>query len=87
MIPLHEAGHAFEEWFRSRDPHGYEKYDARRRELFRESVSKGAGFVTGYARTNVWEFSAESFAAFWERPILLKKKNPKMFLLIEDLVA
>lgn len=71
----HEIGHAF--WkkrvFIPRDNTKYKILD-----IFKASEKTGKGFVSSYAKMNVDEFFAESYAAFAKNPTAFTKLNPPM---------
>lgn len=80
----HEIGHAF--WNKRvfvPDKISKVKWDIA--DVFNASAKTGKGFVSSYARTNVDEFFAESYAAFAQNPAAFTKLNPSMGKILKGL--
>lgn len=81
---VHEIGHAF--WNkRVYVPDKISKIKWDIADVFNASAKTGKGFVSYYARTNVDEFFAESYAAFAKNPAAFTKLNPSMGKILKKL--
>lgn len=81
---VHEIGHSF--WNKRvfvPDKISTIKWDIA--DIYNASLKTGKGFVSPYARSNVDEFFAESYAAFAKDPKALTKLNPSMGKIMKQL--
>lgn len=81
---VHEIGHAV---WKSKVfvPDKVSKVKYNILDVFNASTKTGKGFVSSYARTNVDEFFAESYAAFAKNSKALTKLNPSMGKILKGL--
>jgi len=52
-------------------------------DLFEEMTGTGKGFTTLYAQENAMEFFCENYQFYYRQPEALKKRNPKIYNLME----
>lgn len=83
--PVHELGHALEDAVARHDASFYRRWSARLEVAFQKAQQRGS--ISDYALTNPAEFVAEGVAHYFDQPEALKKADPDLFSLIEQLVA
>jgi len=82
--PVHELGHALEDSVERHDPRFYQNWLSRVQGAYQRA--RGQGSVSDYATTNPAEYIAEGVGHYYEDSALLKKKDPQLFQLTQELL-
>jgi hypothetical protein len=80
----HEIGHNVHENMMTNNPELAEKWDNLHQKSFELSQQNGSGFVSEYAKTNVYEDFADSYTAYIGDPEKLQFYNPEKYEFMRD---
>jgi hypothetical protein len=83
--PVHELGHVIEMTLEKEAPQFYGSLRPRIEKAHYQARLNGKA-ITSYAMANRREYIAEGFAAFYETPAELRKVDPELFGLVEEMV-
>jgi hypothetical protein len=83
--PVHELGHVMDMTLEKEEPAFYASLRPRIEKAHYEARLHGHA-ITSYAMANRREYIAEGFAAFYDKPGELRKTDPRLYELVEEMV-
>jgi hypothetical protein len=83
--PIHELGHVIDMTLEKEEPELYGSLRPRIEKAYYQARLQSKA-ITSYAKANPREYIAEGFAAYYDEPARLRKVDPELYGLIEEMV-